>query len=433
MNKKRAGLLSGFLDFLPEVELMREAMIDKVTGVFKLYGYGPQDTPCLEYAETLLDKYGENQKLVYEFEDNGGRKVALRYDLTVPLSRVVPSYPSKIKLPFKRYQVGKVWRADRPGKGRFREFIQVDADTIGTSSPQLDSELVMVTLDVIAALKLTAYVRINDKRILDALSKTCGLTEEQKILVLRSIDKLDKIGQDAVVVEISKIGLDAEKLDIVQQYLGINGIPREVITSLRDLLQPCTELDEGCKVLETVFETVFALGYDAKSLRIDPCIARGLDYYTGVIFETMLVDNPEFGSICSGGRYDSIVKDGNGRVLPAAGVSIGLDRLFAAMLDRDQLPNAEAVARVLITNMGDSTARKATEIASSLRRAGISVLYYPEKAKLAKQLGYASDLKIPWALIVGPEEIEAGMYTIRSMVDRQQTTVPQDQIIKSLR
>jgi len=301
------GPMSGFRDFLASDLIPRQRIIDTIKKVYESYGFLPLDTPAIERFETLTGKYGEEgEKLIYQFEDHGGRKVALRYDLTVPLARVVAQYKDELVLPYKRYQVGNVWRGESPQAGRYREFLQFDADIVGAKSALSDSEIVMMMADAMQALGVGALISVNNRRILDALSEKLGLDSDASKKLFLIIDKVGKIGLEKVIEEI-KIKFGDKVSELVLQFLSISGSSEEKIDKIKEVLGSSAALLEGTSNLEEVFSILKKSDYGENLVVFDPTIARGLDYYTGIIYETYLLDLPEIGSVCSGGRFDKLI------------------------------------------------------------------------------------------------------------------------------
>lgn len=422
MKTIKPQTLKGFRDFLPKEMVIRQKVIDTLKKVFESYGFEPLETPALEYAETLLGKYGPDaDRLVYTFTDRGGRQVGLRYDLTVPASRVLAQYADKIPLPFKRYQIQSVWRAEKPQKGRYREFTQCDADIFGTASPLADAEIIALIYNCLKAVKFENFIiRINSRQVIFSLLKNLGITNQQEQLKMtRIIDKLDKIGRQKVAEELK----EPEKLFALLQK---------------------AKPDEN---LKKVLDYLPKLGIEAKYFKFDPTLVRGLDYYTGPIFET-IVEKPknlpdrsaggpadeQIGSLGGGGRYDNLVATLGGPNLPATGYSFGLDRICEVIQKQNLWPEISATStKVLVTIFSADLLEKSLELASLLRDKGINTELYPEaEDKLDKQIKYADKKGIPYVLILGPEEVEKKMITLKSLRTGRQTTVPPEKIISYL-
>ncbi len=421
-------LLKGFRDFLPAEEAGRVSMLARITRAFALCGFAPLSTPAIEYADVLLGKYGvEGEKLLYRFTDNGGRDVALRYDLTVPLARVAAQYRDLPK-PFRRYQVGTVWRAEKPAHGRFREFIQCDADIVGTSSPLADADCIAAGIMALRALDVTRFVvRIGNRAVLNGLLQTAGVTDPGvAVEVLRTLDKMDKVGPD-----------------VVRQMLGgLDGVGPEVAGRMLDLLDRAqadpsgVDLPEGAQVgrdqLLGVLAAVRAMGL-GDHVQVDLRIARGLDYYTGNVYETTLDDLPSVGSVMSGGRYDSLLEMYGVPAIPSVGISIGVDRLFAALVELGRAPTGDAGPVLVVCPMGDAALAPALGLLASVRDAGIAAESAPDPAaKLKKQLEYAARRGARFVAILGDSEVGEGVATIKDFRTGEQVRVPWAQVATHL-
>ncbi len=416
MVRVEPKILKGFRDYLPEQEGPRQRMLTQVKGAFERFGYGPLQTPALEYSEILVGKYGdEGDKLLYRFMDNGERDVALRYDLTVPLARVVGMYGNLV-MPFRRYQIAPVWRAEKPAKGRFREFMQCDADLVGEPSVRADAEIMMVGLSVLAALAVPGYVmRVNDRRILDGVLDVVGVPVAQRIVVLRAVDKLPKVGADAVRKEISEaVGLaDAaiDKLfallfrevkgDADLAALGVeltdSAVGQAGIAGLRELLSIIAEADMGGQVA------------------VDLTIARGLDYYTSTIYETFLVGHESYGSVMSGGRYDGLMDMFSGKPTAAVGISLGVDRLLSALTDLGLVPAKKTSADVFFCLFDAADYPAVTRVANALRGHGVGVEVALSGGKLGKQFQLATRKGYRWALLQGADERAKGEVVLKDL------------------
>ena len=393
MSKIEPRTLKGFRDYGLEEQSARQAMFSKIQSVFEQFGFLPLSTPVLEYKEILMGKYGDDEKLVYSFEDNGGRQVAMRYDLTVPLARYIAQNQGTITFPFKRYQIAPVWRADNPQKGRLREFYQCDVDVVGTDSNLADIETIACLVKAIESLGIINYkIRLNDRSVLSKFSQDA----------IRIIDKVEKIGLEGVVSEMKERGVSEEEISMAKQL--VSGDKSNIPDTVKAVMQGLEKF--GLK----------------GSLEFEPTIARGLDYYSGIVFETVLPDKPEYGSICSGGRYDGLVDQFSNSGLPAVGGSIGIDRLYGALEELGLLPKA-IVAKALILNLDSNLTDNYFELASRLRASGVLVELYYEEAKLDKQFKYAERKGIPFAVLLGSEEFSTGQVKIKDLNNRQQTEV----------
>jgi histidyl-tRNA synthetase len=392
--------LKGFRDFLPGQMVIRNRVISILKKVFESYGFSELATPTLEYAEVLKGKYGEEaEKMMYLFTDQGGREVGLKYDMTVPLARVMAQYPD-LPLPFKRYQIQPAFRAENTQKSRYREFYQCDIDTVGITSPIADAEILAVTSDCLFALGFKNFIiRVNSRQILKSITDSST--------VLQSIDKLDKKTVDEVKQELQAKGLDASAI-------------QEIFTKL-DNLKPDDHLNE-------VIHLADKLG--AKNIRFDPRLVRGLDYYTGPIFETVVTE-PKIGSITGGGRYDQLIKTLGGPDLPAVGTTLGLDRICDVIQELNLWPDViPASTQILVTVFSPDLFDNSLELSTQLRRSGKAVELYPDpRTKFEKQMKYANAKSIPFVAILGPEEIEKKVIKIKDMNSGEQKEMLIDQLV----
>lgn len=401
-------LLKGFRDYAPSEQSARQNLFLKIQTAFEQFGFLPLSTPVLEYKEILMGKYGEDEKLVYSFKDNGERDVAMRYDLTVPLARFIAQNQGRLTYPFKRYQIAPVWRADNPQKGRLREFYQCDVDSVGTNSQLADAEVIACLCKAIEAVGLTDFrIRLNDRRNFEVFGESASD-------IIRSIDKFDKIGINGVTAELETKGVSADGVVIAKQIM-------EGSASLKYADQ-----------LEKLRDDIIKLGISEANVVIDPSIARGLDYYTSTVFEIVIPSMPEFGSVCGGGRYDSLVDQFSNTPVPAVGGSIGIDRLFDALTEMDLLPKIETI-KAMVMNMEESLQSKYLEIATTLRKAGIKTELYPEVNKMEKQFKYAENKGIPYAIILGPDENSRNVVKIKNLKTRDQQELALEAVIDILR
>ncbi|MBM4372473.1 MAG: histidine--tRNA ligase [Deltaproteobacteria bacterium] len=421
----KAALLQGFRDYGPREMTARLAMLRIMEGAFRSFGYGPLSTPALEYAEILTGKYGEEgDKLLYRFRDNGGRDVALRYDLTVPLARYVGTSP-ELKMPFRRYAIAPVWRAERPQKGRFREFMQCDADLLGAETADADAEILLLGARLLGDLGLRDFqLRLSHRGVLDGLMECLVVPQERRLGVIRHLDKAHKVGREEILTGFSDQGLDNAQVAGLERFLALDGSSQDRLRGIAALTGGAAAGADACRRLEEILTLLDAAGVGNRVL-LDPTIARGLDYYTGAVYETFLLDNPEYGSVMSGGRYDGLLGATAGRDLPAVGISVGLDRLFAALLDRGQVTLPRGVSSVLVVNFQE-TAALGFRLAERARRlapdAGVEL--YPAPARLKKQLQYADEQGIGLLLLPGPAEVARGVIIARNMVTGGQVEVP---------
>lgn len=427
------GPMSGFRDLLAEDMLPRQAMLRAIEEVYQRYGFTPLQTPVLERYDTLTGKYGEEgERLMYHFQDNGGRDVAMRYDMTVPLARVAAQYGSRLPRPYKRYAVGSVFRGESPQAGRYREFTQFDADIVGSDSPLADAEIVAMMYDTMVALDADALIRVNNRKLLDALAVKAGVkTAAEAIRLITTVDKIDKIGKPAVLEQIGTYFSDQAK-EVVDGYLSVEGTPQERLQQMEQVFQDSKDAEAGIDNLTQVFSLLEASGYPLDKVIFDPTIARGLDYYTGIIYETMLVEAPEFGSVCSGGRYDRLVKALGGPDLPAVGTSIGVDRLFDGLRKLGKLKQVQTPTEVLIANFNRDLMPDYMRVASELRRLGVPAEVPYNSSQVGQQIGLANTLGIPYVVMMGPKEVAAGEVTLKTLATGEQQIVPLGQLAKIL-
>lgn len=417
-------ILQGTRDFLPEDMAKREYVLDKIKSVFSNLGYDSIQTPAIEFAETILGKYGdEAAKLVYRFRDNGDRDIALRYDQTVPFARVVAANYMKLPMPFKRYQIGPVWRGDRPGKGRYREFYQCDIDIIGTQNLMAEAEIASAMRDVFTALGFKNFViKFNSRRLLNSIFAKLGVKAEDQAPAMRILDKLDKIGDKEVINELTPV-IGADKAKKLLDIILVSGSTENKIEALS--AYDTKEIRE--------FVTLANLyGIQEKNLNFDPSLARGLDYYTGIIFE-VFIPEVSIGAVCAGGRYDDLCSMFCAEQFSGVGVAFGFDRILVAMEDLKLLSNVGLNSQILVTYFGEATLSDSIEILRDLRRSGLNTEIYFEPAKLAKQIKYADKKGIPFVIVYGADEQKNKTVTIKRMSDGEQKTIPLPQVVSYLK
>lgn len=411
--------LKGFRDFLPKQMAVREKVINTFKEVFTSFGFEPLLTPTLEYAEVLMGKYGEEaDKLLYTFIDRGGRKVGMNYDLTVPTARVLTQYQDLPK-PFKRYQIQPSYRAENTQKGRYRQFTQCDIDTIGSTSPLSDAEILAVIYTAITRLGFSdVQIFLNSRKILFTVMERAGIPEDKWLTTLQTIDKMDKLSPDDLNKELEGKGL------------GSNLFTETIEPKLTDVTKNWAEIDP---FLKKVYDAALAMGVSENNLKIKTTIVRGLDYYTGTIYEAVIPDG-NVGSVAGGGRYDNLIKSLGGPDLPAVGTTIGLDRLCDVIEDRNLFPDLQkSSAKVLVTIYNPSLLDSSLEIASRLRSNNIpSELYIDENAKLEKQLKYANQKGIPYVVIIGEDEARENVVTLKNFNDGTQQKVTTEELISIL-
>lgn len=420
----------GLRDLLPDQMLARQAMIETIRRVYELYGFVPLSTPAIEYLDVLSGSAGqETQQSIFRVTNPENEALGLRFDLTVPLARVIAQY-ADLPRPFRRYQVSPVWRADKPDKGRFREFTQFDLDSVGTVSEIADTEILAGMSDTLTALNVGRYlVRFSSRAVLNLLLDFASIPHSQGADVFRVLDKLDKAGLDKVSLElmdgykdesgdtIRGVGLTRDQVDRIVQFLAIKADSRgNVIARLRDLFANVPGAPAEIDAIERISRHLYSLGYGDDKVALDLSIARGLAYYTGPVFEAILLDAPQFGSIFGGGRYDSLVMRFLGDAIPAVGASIGVDRLLAALTHLGRIDQRKATARVLVTNMDPNLTDDYLAMTWELRRAGVPAELYVGTAKgPGKQLRYADHYDIPLAILYGTNEKQQGVVTIKDM------------------
>jgi histidyl-tRNA synthetase len=413
-------VLKGFRDHPPAKMLLRRRIIETFRGIYERHGFEPIDTPALEYLEVLTGKAGENEKLMYHFADQGGREVGLRYDLTVPLARFIASNESEVVFPFKRYHIAPVWRAEKPQRGRFREFWQCDADIVGSPSMIADAEIVSIMAEALVAVGLPNFeIQISHRRLLEGIARSAGVPDERSGTVYRSVDKLGKIGPAGVRAELLEQGIDDAAADRVLDAVTEQESTQALLASLRERLTGSAEALSALDDLDQLFALLRALGVPEANYRLDVSLARGLDYYTGPVYEAV-VAQPKVGSVAGAGRYDGLVGSMIGRPIPATGMSLGLERIIEVVEEFQLLPVRANVADVFVAVFPKSV-EQAAEIATSLRRAGLNVDFSLQSNRsLGEQLKYAGRKRIPLAVIPGEEELERGEVAIKDLADGRQ-------------
>jgi len=422
MNQSKPKLipprtLKGFRDYLPATMMPREQLIETAKRVYRSYGFSPIDTPALEYLEILTGKGSEEtDRQLYQFVDHGGRKVGLRFDLTVPLARFAAQHVAELGTPFKRYHIAPVWRGENTQRGRYREFMQCDFDTIGTTSVVADIETTLVIHDLFVALGFSQFtIHVNNRDILNGLLQKLGLLD-QSTSILRALDKLAKVGADRVMDEMeAQAGASRSQASEVLKLGALSGKIGEVFQQLDELLAGSELGQTGLENLRQLFDGVRAAGVPEERTKLDLSIARGLDYYTGTVFETFLDELPTIGSVCSGGRYDNLAGAYTKQQLPGIGASLGLDRLLAAMEELELVEPAGTPAHVLIAYFEKNQLNAYLRLASHLRAAGINVELYPEPKRLGQQLKYADRRGFRLAVIAGQDELTEGRCQIKDL------------------
>ena len=428
MAKMTPRTLSGFMELLPQPQQQMERMMQILRETYALYGFTPLDTPIIEASEVLLAKGGgETEKQIYRFQ-KGDADLALRFDLTVPLAKYVALHGGELSFPFRRYQIGKVYRGERAQRGRFREFYQADIDVIGDGKLDItnEAEIPSIIYQTFTRLGLKRFqIRVNNRKILNGFYAMLGLTE-QSGAIMRTVDKLDKIGPDKVRdLLLSDCGLREDQAAEILKFIAITGSNAEVLAALEGYTGRHELFDAGLSELKTVVKYLADFGVPEENFAVDLTIARGLDYYTGTVYETTLLDHPEIGSVCSGGRYDNLAEYYTDRQLPGVGISIGLTRLFyvlgeQGMLNPD-LPTAPA--DVLVLPMTEDLA-PAISLSTRLRGAGVRTQLYTEQKKFKAKMNYADKIGVPYVIFLGDDEIAAGVVACKDMKTGEQTKLP---------
>ena len=433
MSQIKPHTLSGFMELLPQPQLQMEAIMEVLRNTYSLYGFTPLDTPAIEAADVLLAKGGgETEKQIYRFQ-KGDSDLALRFDLTVPLAKYVALHYGELAFPFRRYQIGKVYRGERAQRGRFREFYQADIDVIGDGELDImnDAEIPAIIYDVFSAIGLKRFqIRINNRRVLNGFYSMLGLTE-QSGEIMRTVDKIEKIGPDMVrAILVDDIKLTGEQADEILKFIAITGTNEVVLAALKGYCGRDELFDRGYEELSTVIKYLGGFGVAQENFKVDLTIARGLDYYTGTVYETALLDYPQIGSVCSGGRYDNLAEYYTDRPLPGVGISIGPTRLFYVLGEQGMLNPAlpTAPADVLILPMTADLAPAVT-LATRLRAAGVRTQLYTEQKKFKAKMNYADKIGVPYVLFLGDDEIAGNVVGCKNMASGEQTTLPFDETL----
>ena len=449
----KPSLPQGTRDFGPDVVRKRNYIFNTIRNVFELYGFQPLETPAMENLETLMGKYGEEgDKLIFKILNNGldnpekekqvredleiilkGKNVkgiterALKYDLTIPFARYVAMNHNLLSFPFKRYQIQPVWRADRPQKGRYREFYQCDADVVGSNSLLNEVELALIYHQVFTQLGIKSYeLKINHRKILAGLAELCGGAEKMNDIAI-AIDKLDKIGVVKVKDELKQKGLNEKQLSIIEKYLAIEGSNSEKINELNNLIG---STESGRKGIEEIESIVTELTTHSSQLTIDPTLARGLNYYTGIIFEAKAPVEVKIGSIGGGGRYDDLTGLFGVPNIPGVGISFGVDRIYDVMEELNLFPaDVHVGTQVLFFNLGENESKVAFELMQQLRNKNVRCELYHENVKFDKQFKYAEKKNIPYAIIIGSKELEEKTCTIKNLLQNSQQTISQQELL----
>ena len=437
MEKIKPRTLSGFMELLPARQMQMERFLQVLRETYSLYGFTPLDTPVIEAAEVLLAKGGgETEKQIYRFE-KGDSDLALRFDLTVPLAKYVAQNYGVLSFPFRRFQIGKVYRGERAQRGRFREFYQADIDAIGDGQLDIvnEAEIPAIIYRTFTALGLQRFqIRVNNRKILGGFYSMLGLSEKAGD-IMRTVDKLEKIGPEKVTEILTEdLGVSDADAEAILSFISIRGSNGQVLEALEAWRGRDALFDQGLEELKAVAGYLSAFGVPERNFAVDLTIARGLDYYTGTVYETAMLDHPEIGSICSGGRYDNLAEYYTDKKLPGVGISIGVTRLFYVLEEQGMLSDqmVTAPADVLVIPMSDDL-QAAIQTATALRDAGIRTQLYTEKKKFKARIGYAAKLGIPYAVFLGEDEIAQGVVSCKDLAAGQQQTLPVEQLIPQLK
>ena len=433
MERVKARTLSGFMELLPAHQIQFERVKAVLEGTYQRYGFTPLDTPVIEASEVLLAKAGgETEKQIYRFT-KGDTDLSLRFDLTVPLAKYVAMHYNELTFPFRRYQIGKVYRGERAQRGRFREFYQADIDIIGDGSLDIinDAEIPSIICQTFTALGLKRFqIRVNNRKVLNGFYAMLGLTDKAGD-IMRTVDKLPKIGADKVkeLLMEEEIGLSGDQADEILKFIAITGTNAQVLTALESYQGRSEVFDQGLEELNTVVKYLSAFGVPEENFAVDLTIARGLDYYTGTVYETFLLDYPEIGSVCSGGRYDNLAEYYTDKQLPGVGISIGLTRLFFVLEDQGYLNEnlTTAPADVLILPMTDDLG-PAIELATYLRSWRLQAQVYTEQKKFKQKMAYANKLGFQYVAILGEDEIKQGKISLKDMDSGEQLLLTKEEV-----
>ena len=435
MNKIEPRTLPGFMELLPKEQILFNKMKEKIQKSYEKFGFLPIDTPIIEMSDVLLAKAGgETEKQIYRFQ-KGDNDLALRFDLTVPLAKYVTEYYNDLSFPFRRYQIGKVYRGERPQKGRFREFYQCDIDIIGDGELSIinDAEMPAVIYSTIKDLGFEDFtICINNRKLLSGLFKELDL-EEKSVDIMRIIDKIEKIGKENVIECLKDLELSENQINAIINFIEIDGTTEEKINSLEKLNYTNEIFNEGLEELKQVVKYVKAFGVPDSNFKVDLTIARGLDYYTGTVYETFLNEYRELGSVCSGGRYDNLAEYYTDKKLPGVGISIGLTRLFYKLNELNALKEEQnSIAKVLVVSMVEDNS-KALEVATELRSENINAEVYLENKKIKAKFKYADRLAIPYVIVIGEDEIANNTVALKNMQTGEQETLKIEEVIKKIK
>ena len=435
MNKVEPKTLSGFMELLPNEQVLFNQMKEKIQKTYEKYGFLPIDTPVIEASEVLLAKAGgETEKQLYSFK-KGDNDLTLRFDLTVPLAKYVAEYTNELSFPFRRYQIGKVYRGERAQRGRFREFYQCDIDVIGDGELNIinDAEIPSIMYEVFKELGLENFtIRINNRKILNGLFQSID-AEDKAVDIMRTIDKIEKIGTENVIKELQELGIEENGIQRIIEFIKIEGSTDEKLIKLQSLQIENEMFKKGVEELAEVIKHIRLFNVPEECFAIDLSIARGLDYYTGTVYETFLNEHKQIGSICSGGRYNDLAGYYTDKNLPGVGMSIGLTRLFFVLNDIGLIKaDKKSISEVLVISMLEDLS-PAIEVANKLRNAGINTEIYFDQKKMKAKFKYADKLKIPYVIAIGEDEINSGKFALKNMETGEQEALAIEEIIEKLK
>ncbi len=430
----KVSAYKGMRDFTPEVMIKRNYVIGIIERIFRNYGFDPIETPAIELWETLSGKYGDEEKLLYTFEDRGKRRVGLRYDLTVPFSRFVANHLNELPRPFKRYQIQPVWRADRPQKGRFREFYQCDIDIIGVRSTLADAEILKVLYSVLIKLGFKSFtININSRKIFNVLTEYLGEGKEKEFLIARAIDKLDKIGIEGVKEELKKYGFSDDNVKRMEDILGVKGTNAEKINSLKKILEKTQGFSLFYEEINELINYAEDFKIPTKTINFNPFLARGLDYYTGPIFETTIT-SPKIGSITGGGRYDNLIGIFSNKDIPATGSSIGLERIITVMDELNMYPfDKKTYTDVLVAVQDKRLKKELISLTEYLRENEISTELYIGNKDLRGQINYALKKGINLMIIMGENELKENTLNLKILSENVQIKINREDLLEEIK
>lgn len=435
-NKVEPKILPGMMELLPQDQIQFNKIMDTIKEVYESFGFFPLDTPVIEYSNVLLAKAGgETEKQIYRFT-KGDNDLSLRFDLTVPLARYVAQRYNELIFPFKRYQIGKVYRGERPQKGRYREFYQCDIDVIGneTLSMVYDAEIPAVIYNVFKKLDFGKFtIRINNRKILNSFFDSLKLNDNSTD-ILRIIDKIEKIGSDNVIKELEELNIDSEKITQIMNFIKIKGSNEEIITSLKEMNLQNELFSTGINELEQTINYIKDFNIPQEYYQIDLTIARGLDYYTGTVYETILDEHPSLGSICSGGKYENLTGYYTDQNLPGIGISIGLTRLYSKLKEANLIPNINNnLIECLVVPMDKQCLKYAIKVATTLRENKIVTDVYYQEKNMKQKMKFADRQNIPFVIIIGEEEMNNQILTIKNMRESTQQQLPLEKVISLIK